>query len=675
MKRNFKSLLVFASLLSLLSCGKYGYDFADGYQDGDKDPSAIETDTTMYVADKSLYHRARIFPGLVGDNVGRIKDTTITINMNYANVTANDLKVSVVPRPVFSTGLYAPAGENIKIIVPAGIIGLTVQVGVHTNNLSSMDPRRRDPLIFTRKELFPGINYVKNLYGGTIWIITNNSRPTPVSLKFDGAVKSPDFILGESNVTDWLAEVEATAVPWIEVRSKRVVFSIPRAMVLNHRAEASRVELALTEWNEIYEKDFYDWMGLDPNTTDVKNRYPDLAERGVLEIQLPDGVAAHSGYPWMAQLNKHWFFMFVDRDYILNPNNLEEVSWGAFHEVGHNYQQGGTWSWNGLGETTNNLFIWKAAHRLQRLAIANHPAIRGAFDDGLVYTQKAGTKNIITDSETSTGNHPFVKILLFLQIFDQAKGKNGESGWDFMPYLYRNARNTDFSFALDEAKRDFFYRNLCDFTGKDWQRFCKAWGVQISALARREMSAKYSPIDKTYWTYDPLTKTGGNDVLPSKYDLEREDWTVTASSEATGEGALGGAAKFLLDGNLQSFWMSNTANEPPHQLTFTLTSPEEMKGFYIIARQAGANIPARIKIQASTDGITYTTLTDADLKPGTTLLSSPLPTGAENRVKRVEFVLKQSKFYKSFRYIFEGMNQNNSHFVGVAEAGAFYDVN
>ncbi len=673
MKRNFKSFCIAVSLLALTSCGKYGYDFENGYQEGDPESSPISTDTTMNFADKSLYHRARIFPGLVGDNVKRIADTTLTFDMDYINITAQDLKVNVVPRPIFSTGLYAPAGENVKIIVPPGVIGLTVQVGVHTNDLSSLDPRRRDAVIYTRKELFPGVNYVKNLYGGTILILTNNSRPNPVKLQFAGAVKSPDFILGKSNVQDWLAEVEATAVPWIEVRSERVIFSIPRAYVLNYRAEATNVEGALKEWNEIYVKDFYDWMGLDPNSSDSKNRYPDLPERAVLEIQLPDGVYAHNGNPWMAQMDKHWFSMFVDRNYILNPNNLPEVSWGAFHELGHNYQQGGTWSWNGLGETTNNLFIWKAANRLNRLAIANHPAIPDAFVAGLEYANRTGSKNIITDKETSTGNHPFVKILMFLQIYNKAVGKNGESGWDFMPYIYKKARNSDYSFTLDEAKRDFFYRNLCEFTGQDWQRFCKAWGIQISSLARREMSALYQPLDKAVWTYNPLTNTGGEGTINPKEDVENTEWTILAKSteEPTGEGAGNGQAIRLIDGNTATYWHSQWSAATatlPISVTFELKNNEIVKGFYLVPRtNSSGQRPKNIEVQVSRDNVNYTTLTDADLEAGYSFQMV-------NSVDRKEFRLKRQQEIRYIRIFFRENNHSGSVHHALSEFGAFYDV-
>ena len=673
MKRNLKNIfLVGLSVLSLSSCGKYGYDFEHGHKEGDKEPSIIVTDTTMSVADKSLYHRARLYPGLVGDNVKRIADTVVTFDMDYLYVTRKDLKASEVPEPIFSTGLYAPAGENIKIIVPAGVIGLTVQVGVHTDNLSGKDPLRRDPIIFTKKELSPGVNYVKNLYGGTIWILTNISRPQPVSLQFSGAVRSPDFILGQSNVQDWLKDVESTQVPWLEVRSERVIFSIPRNMVINYKGDAAKVEGALTEWNEIYVKDFYDWMGLTPNATELKNRYPDLPERAVLDIQ-PSVGYAHNGNPWVAQADRHWFRMFTDRDYILNPNNLPEVSWGAFHELGHNYQQGGTWSWSGLGETTNNLFVWKAANRLNRLAIANHPAIPEAFEVGLEYAAKTTGKNIITDKETSTGSHPFVKILLFLQIYNKAVGKNGESGWDFMPYIYNQARNTNYSFSLDEAKRDFFYRTLCDFTGKDYQKFCRAWGIQISSLARREMAAKYAPLDKAIWTYDPLTNTGGEGAINPKEDIDVTEWTILSKSseEPSGEGANNGQAIRIIDGDSNTFWHSEwyqSTGQLPHTITFSLKANEIVKGFYLVPRtNSSGQRPKNIEIQVSIDNSNYTTLTDADLETG---YSFTMPNSAD----RKEFRLKQSREIRFVRIYFRENNHSGSSHHAVSEFGAFFDI-
>src|SRR5690606_39559282 len=152
MKRLFKYMLFFAVAFSIASCGKYGDDFEDGYQTGD--PTGEDNrDTNMNYVDRSLYDRARIYPGMVGANVRRIPDTTIMLDLNFKWVKSSDLRVNGAPSPLYSTGLYAAAGENIRITVPPGVLGLTVQVGAHRANVTGKDPLRRDPIIYTVKEI------------------------------------------------------------------------------------------------------------------------------------------------------------------------------------------------------------------------------------------------------------------------------------------------------------------------------------------------------------------------------------------------------------------------------------------------------------------------------------------------------------------------------------------
>ncbi|WP_197053675.1 discoidin domain-containing protein [Sphingobacterium sp. T2] len=273
----------------------------------------------------------------------------------------------------------------------------------------------------------------------------------------------------------------------------------------------------------------------------------------------------------------------------------------------------------------------------------------------------------------TTGNHPFIKILLFLQIFNKAVGKNGESGWEFMPFIYSKARNTNYSFTLDEAKRDFFYRALCEFTGKDYRRFCKAWGIQISTLARQEMSALYPPLDKAIWTYNPLTNSGGEDVIIPKEDIDVSEWTIVAKSteEPTGEGANNGQAIRLIDGDVNTFWHSQWAAATaslPHSITFGLKSNEIVKGFYLVPRQnSSGQRPRSVEIQISKDNVNYTTLTQDDLEEGYSFTMA-------NTADRKEFRLKQSQEIRYVRIFFRENNHSGNSHHALAEFGAFYDV-
>lgn len=656
MKKKFFSLCVGLGMLT--SCSEYGYNFEDGYQTGEASGSG--KDTSMNYVDRTMLDKARIYPGLVGENVKRIQDTTVSIPLNFRLITAEDLKVSVTPRAIFSTGLYAPAGENIKITVPKGIVGLTAQIGVHMDNLNGKDPLRREPLIYTVKELIEGDNYIRNSFGGLIWIHATVSQTGNVPIKFSGAVKSPDFIHGKSNQADWLKEVEATDVPWLELRAKRTIYTVPRTLVLQYKNQLD-VDRILTEWNEIYEKDYYDWMGLTENNPIKRHSYPDLPERGVLDIQ-PSVGYAHSGQPWVAQQDQHWFFMFSNYNYLVGTFGGGEGAWGTFHEIGHNYQQGRAWSWSALGETSNNLFVFKAAERYGNPSVANHPNLTKAFKDGVDFASGSGAKNFNILSNVPEGERPFFRLVPFLQIFNKVKGKNNEPGWDFMTYLYKNSRNATSSMPIDQAKIDFFYRSLCDFTGQDYARFFSSWGIPVSNGVRREMRQKYSPLDRAIWTYNPATHVGGDDVISSKYDLSNSLFTYTPNAQtATNEGAANTLAA-LNDGNFTTFWhtcWSGCANPTlPVQIDIDLKGVEAYKGFYYGNRNH-AMYNKHIKLYRSNDGKNWVLIGDYPNQP-------------DVRGARIEIPFDQVYESRYLRVEFPSYGNNASH-VAVSELGLFYD--
>src|SRR5690606_10851718 len=100
------------------SCTKdYGYNFEDGVNVG-ADESTGRVDTNMNFVDRSLFNRARIFPGVVGADEPRLTDKKIKIDLNY--IPAGNLRVNVTPYGIHSTGLYAATGELVKIVVPEG---------------------------------------------------------------------------------------------------------------------------------------------------------------------------------------------------------------------------------------------------------------------------------------------------------------------------------------------------------------------------------------------------------------------------------------------------------------------------------------------------------------------------------------------------------------------------
>jgi len=575
--------------LSLASCKKYGYDFEDGFNKPSTAGNEFTGDTSMSKVDRSMYSRARIFPGLVEAAEPRIKDAKFVLDLNFSSSDAKILRIQVAPEPQFSTGYYAPAGELVKIVVPAGVNGLSVQVGGHTDNLTGQLNLKRDPLIFTMKQLYPGDNFVRNPYGGTIYIRAAFAIAQPVEFSITGAVKSPDFVLGESNDATWIEQVKASTVPWLEMRTKRVIFLIPRDFLIknfNSSKPLTNPTALMTAWNNVFELDFNGWMGLSDQSADVRDRSPQGPWREVLDIQ-PSVGYGHSGFPTVATMDDEWFDSVVNLDQLRNGAN-----WGTYHEFGHNCQQVTTWSWSTLGETTNNLFSFKVANRTG----ANFSIQHG--DDWVVPALNyaaavSGTKNFDVDAAI---NDPFMRIIPFLQIFEKY-------GYGAMPYLYTAARHAQRLSNSDQDKHDFVYERFSEYARVDLKPFFEAWGIALSSQSKIKIAAQFPLLTKQIWTYNPMTKTGGTADITYKT-------TITVNSEElVGEGATNGRATALLDGSTSTFWHSEWyAKTATYPYTFMVNAGAAIpvKGIFFVPRNSTAQRPKTAEIYYSTDNVSYT---------------------------------------------------------------------
>lgn len=531
-----------------VGCKKYGYDFKDGYDDASGNQKDITVDTNMAVVDRSAYKRAELFPGLVDVAEHRVTDVKFTLDLNFANQTKDNLRIQVAPEPMFSTGFYAAPGELIKLIVPAGVNGLSMQIGCHTD--INNNPVDRDPTIYVRKALFPGVNYIRNLYGGTIYINASFAIPQPVEFTISGACVSPDFILGQSNHAEWKARVLASKVPWLELRSKYVIFTVPRDKIVAQFTNASEplndMAQPLSLWNDVFRLDYNGWMGLSDDAPDILDRSPQGPWRGVLDIELAPGVYGHSGFPFVGYNDSEWFGAFTS----VKRLTTSRLTWGSYHEFGHNCQQPKVWSWSTLGETTNNLFSFKVANRIGADYTVLHTAVNSGFPQAITYASTAGSKNFDSDAAM---NDPFKRMTPFVQIFEKY-------GYGAMTHLYTQARHAKRLSNNDQDKRDFVYEKLCDYTHINLIAFFQAWGIQISDVSQNKVAAlSYPLLDKAIWTYNPLNKTGGTG--PVTYSTS----VVSVSSNAAGDGD----PKYLVDGVISSssYWHSNYGTSTPTNTT------------------------------------------------------------------------------------------------------------
>ena len=587
----------FILVLGLASCKKYGYSFEDGTDKPNDNPlTDIKIDTAMSRVDRSLYPRARVFPGLMEPQEIRLKDEKLVMNLNYVDVSSRMLAMNVTPDPQFSTGFWAPAGELIKIVLPAGVEGLSVQIGIHTDNLSAISPLRRDPLITTRKQLFPGVNFIRNLYGGTVYITSSVAIANPVEVVFTGVVKAPDFVLGVTTDAQFAKAVLDSSVPWLELRSKNVIFSLPRELFI--RYPLLNPTALMTEWDVIIDKDYYEWMGLSKTSADMKHRSPDLPWRVIQDIQ-PSLGYAHSGYPVVAQLDDNWFTEFTRLSELKNGGN-----WGFFHEIGHNCQQPNLWSTQSFGETSNNLFVFKGARR--NGTVARHPALLEQFPLALAWAAVSSTPTLTKDFNNNAD--AFFKILPFVQVFEKL-------GYGAMTYLYTAARNANRYAMNDQDRLDFIYEKFSEYAKLDLQTFFDSYNIRISSLSRKRIANLYPALTTQIWTYNPLTGTGGTAAIVPTY---------TASSSQSTEGSI--AAMF--DGNTATYWHSQYTGtlDPsvlkPFTINMDMKRQVSAKGMSFNPRLSGGQRPKTTEVYTSLDNVTFSlvgTVVIADAATPTTL--------------------------------------------------------
>lgn len=667
-KYRYTKFVILFFIVLFTACQPYEYNFENGYDTG-AEGSNVSVDTSGFDIDKSMYARARVFPGLVDSTEVRLEDAIVTLDLDKKYVSPFNLGIQVVPQPIISTGLYAGPGELIEIEVPSGVYGLTVQVGSHTDDLTDLVPAKRDPVIYTVKALFPGINTVRNPFGGYIWIKakTSSNLSGLVDIHFKGVVKAPDYVLGKTTSTaDWKEEVLNSKVPWLELQSNYASFSVSRLWV--ERAITSgnldEIEEILSEWDEIILENFYNFNGLSVGNNDLEFRAPDYKQRFVLDAQLEGGVYIHNGgQPIVAQNSQFWFDEWTNIEQIKKGESV-----GTFRALGTNFMLNKSPYWTSVSDATSFFTIYKTASENGIIPdiLKGNQSVQAVFPEALSYAAADSTKyfnNNINKELT------LFTLLPFVQLFENISNPNTtESGWEFNGYLIKKAK-TEFLANDDTSKQNFFYNALCEYTETDYASFFDAWGIPIGDYWR-DLNLQYPPLDKALWEYNPITGTGGdrNYISPYIYPL-RTDWVFLnyAKGESSSESA--DDPQRMLDGNYNTLWHSCYSCNPDPLLPFDfevdMTEETLLDGFYIIS---GNRRPQQVIVSVSTDGINYTEVGDYELENKSNKQFLELPN--QMSVRYFKFSLPKVSFSNS-EIVGDVNDDINERLNSIAEFGAY----
>lgn len=486
MKRIYNIICLSAVVVSMISCSKDKVEYANGYDTESKEDTLnVQIDTNKNYINKSKFTQARVFPGLVGEGVPRLKDYKVDIDLNYIAVPPSDLRISVTPGSWQSTSMYAPAGELFEINVPEGVYGLVALVGAHVaNNPDGIPVPQRDLDIAISQNLFPGKNLLRNLYGGLVYILPSAPLGKVVQLSFTGTVKAPSFKLGVTDPVKWQEEIKTSKVPWFELEGNRIVFTLQTEKA--KRLGVDNPKELMEVWDQSIKGAYWDWTGLTEGNPNPKHRAPFNKWRIVHDVLFKASVAQVSGYPVRARANDSYF------EQATSIEDVKYKNWGTYHELGHNMQQNSTWNISAYtGEVTNNLFHFRVSklHGKQSYKIAE------IWNKGIA--QKfigSGVK-----WNTTFDDHLDIRLIFYAQIFERY-------GYEFMTYLYTRARNARFTSANDQSKNDFFFEALCEYTKINMLPFFDKWGWTISEVSKKYVTEElgYPVLTEQVWLSNPV---------------------------------------------------------------------------------------------------------------------------------------------------------------------------
>lgn len=295
---------------------------------------------------------------LNGEDTGRdLYKHTSAAGMYYGNVSDDEpaiiKKLTYAPRGYASynvTGLYAPAGEVIKVEITETDMDATAGIVVHigqalynnkANNIWAARAINRMPVILNTLILDKSTctfdsargvwtGYIGSYCGGPIYVCNENIT---FSVTISGGVRYAHFILGYTTPEEYEENMRSTAPYYdLEVREFGVLHSGPKASAGAANITYDNIYKAAVLWEKI------SLVSTQRSRQGIVFLYDPFVAAGAA-VAFPGQRAVNCPAGWMSGS--------------LNYNAMvSSGSWGNLHEYNHNFQGYGC---NGNdGEVTNN---------------------------------------------------------------------------------------------------------------------------------------------------------------------------------------------------------------------------------------------------------------------------------------------------------------------------------
>lgn len=596
--------IIFAGNI-LIGCDATDNDLQSGWDTNRTDSSNVTVDTLQGI-DISMYEKARIFPGLVDTAIeAHVKDTIIPLDLSKTYRSMADLNLKFkntkdtreMPQPIYSTGLYAGAGELITITVPDNVWGLTAQIGVQTDDLTSNDAGLREPIVYTQKSLYPGKNTVRSPLGGYLWILRdpNKTGDNQTGLKIENAYAAPDFILGKTNPQAWAEKVKATTVPWLDLRGEHFTFSVDRQHILQYIANdpqfPQKMEKALSVWNSLI-RNFYSSFGFQENTSDIFSQIPQFPDRFVFDVQLEGNKVVRTDNPQalaMVQTNRLY-------DNLVNLDSLSNLKiFGIYGFLQQRYMPKNT-PFSLFLQAADFVPLYRQAEWNKQNGFAeNIGNLTVNFTDSLPKALSFAAADSSKYIAANSKDVPLFTLLPLIQLAKYASYYRKEAEWQFYNEVWTDSRR-------ENAGGDtYFIKKLCSHYQMDFTPFFEHWGIDVSDAARTA-AQQYPLLDKSIWKIDPLAnnpyaEVKNIDAGSFRYRVDRSSWTylsIDKEGQENEDSKNNHYTSYLFDGNKNTYWRNylngdDSPYEQPYYVIIDMGKYVNIDGFFFANGSAKYN--------------------------------------------------------------------------------------
>ena len=411
------------------------------------------------------------------------------------------------------TGLYAPAGEVIKIQISEAQMeatgGLVIHIGQalyngQSNNIWAARNFNRMPVILNTMNmtkqtstLEDGIYtcYVGSFLGGPIYI---RDESVTFSVVISGAVNYEHYILGVTTEKDFETYRKSSAPYFdLEVWESGVLHSGPRSYAAPFNYEQLSKAAVL-------------WEKISIVSTKVTNQ-------GIVFIYDPFVAAgAAVAFPGRRSVNcpSGWMSSSLNYEELVNSG-----AWGNMHEYHHNFQSG--WGFGYTGEVTNN-----ALNLVSYSLFTNISSKRGIGSYGSAglsgwntYTIGSWTLNRVNNNQIGDTNGLAVYGTLLHNLGQDMFIKSKASG---VNYLNKWAENThlDFSYYAGLVQS---YSNVAPsaLNETDYHAF-----VPVSSVYQVGRSYMYDGEKRYIETMQPYTVP-----VDKEFTIDLRPYTTNASGQ------------------------------------------------------------------------------------------------------------------------------------------------